>query len=699
MITSFVCERLPGCNAESLDAYLRGLGFFLLAGRVDASVRGWWDDRGILNLASPGVDAIAHWIAEDVLAGGHLIAPVCTPWRGSAGRNQRFVDLRNCAEEWELDWFDACALPRVAESEERTAGRAERSDRENNPLLGQGGGFGRSEVAAAYEDAVRTLRRSRLAAAALGDALLSLLRGEALNGAVARNLSVKKAVLGAYQSGRATGPGLSSRDVEPTRQDSRTNAWDLILVVQGLRVFRGVATRRPEPTARVQGSFPLVTRARPIGTAPVGALELREDSPDTYELLAPLWSEPCSPRVFRHLLGTARLRTGRGVARDTLDAVLVQAATAARGLGFDRLVRFAFVPGSDPRYRYAVRRGSVGARGLRAARAALEEIVPFLRHLDRVVREEPPALVVARRRLEEALAALGIERPGMPADWASQARQTQEVLIALAVAQPAAARASREDYLPAPSLSSRWLHLANDGSPEYRLARALVAGLTAGGASLLRSTMLPQRESEGRWVLDPQPSPPDLERVSDPVGTLVWLVLRAIRRRDRSGSLTRLGQARLEDVALLLSGALGDDGERRLLLLAAALAGIWQGEPPSPYRDSDPEPLGIGADVARLLLAAQPADDEDPDELAWLERSERLASLLVAGRHHAARVAADRELRRRGLELLATPPLGSPLPSDPSRLALAVLLPLDPEQRSALARAVSVTLIPTLEGG
>ncbi len=696
-MSQLVCERLSGCNAESLAAYLRALGFFFLAGRVEPSIRTWWDDGGILNLASPGVDTIARRIAEDVLAGGNLIAPVRTPWRGSAGKNQGFVDLRNLAEERELDWFDACALPRAVESEDQRVGRAERSERENNPLLGQGGGFGRSEVAAAHEDAVRRLRRSRLDARVLADALLCLLRGEAISGAVSKKLSTTKAVLGAYQSGRATGPGLSSRDVEPTKQDSRTNAWDLILVIEGLRAFRGVPTRRPEPTARVQGSFPLVTRARPIGTAPVGAFELREDSPDTYELLAPLWSEPCSPRVLRHLLGTARLRTGRGVARDSLDAVLVQAARAARGLGFDRLVRFAFVPGSDPRYRYAVRRGSMRARGLRAARAALEEIVPFLRRLDRAVREEPPALVVARRRLEDALAAFGIERPGIPADHALHAGQAQEVLTALALAEPAAARASRVD-LDAPSLSPRWFHIADDGSPEYRLACALVAGLTTGSASLLRSTILPQRESEGRWVLDPQASPPNLERVGDPVSTLVSLVLLAIRRRDRSGSLTRLGAARMEDVALLLSGTIGGDGERRLLLLAAALAGIWQGEPSGPYRDTAREPAGLGADVARLLLAAQPADDEDPHELAWLERAERLSSLLVAGRHDAARVAADRELRRRGLELLATPPLGSPPPSSPGHLALAVLLPFDPKQRNALARVVSVTLTPTLKG-
>ena len=690
-------ERLLGCNADSLDAYLRGLGFFLLAGCLEPSVRAWWDESQTLNLAScEGVDDLAQRIAKAVSEDGGLITLIGTPWRGRAGKNKSFVDLRNSAEEGELDWFDACALPRLVHSEERSTGRAERSDRENNPLLGQGGGFGRSEMAAAHTKAVKMLTSCGLHTNALAKALAALVRGQPIDDTVSRKLSINKAVLGAYQSGRATGPGLSARDVEPTNQRARTNAWDLVLVIEGLRLFRGIPTRRPEPTGRVQGSFPLVSKARAIATTSERAVDLRKDSHDTFELLAPLWSCPCSARVLRHLVGTARLRTGRGVARDTLDAVLVQASIAAQGLGFDRLVRFAFVPGSDPRYRYAVRRGTVRARGLRAARAALEEIVPFLRRLDRAVREEPPAFVVARRRLEDALAAFGTDRSALATDRAFQARQAQEVLIALAMMELPAARACREE-VAAPDLSDRWSDLADDGSPEYRLARALVGGLTAGSTSLLRTVILPQRESQGRWVLDPHASIPDLRRVSDPLGTLVSLVLLAIRRRDRRASITRAGGTPMEDLARLLSGTIGETGRRRLLLLAAALAGIRLGnQTKKPFRNRDPESIGLGAETARLLLAAQQEENEDPEELAWLERAERLASLLLSRRCDAARVAADRELRRRGLSLLSPPPLGAPLPSHPSCLALAVLVPLDPDQRKRVARVVSITPTPAL---
>jgi len=56
-------------------------------------------------------------------------------------------------------------------------------------------------------------------------------------------------------------------------------------------------------------------------------------------------------------------------------------------------------------------------------------------------------------------------------------------------------------------------------------------------------------------------------------------------------------------------------------------------------------------------------------------------------------VAADRELRRRGLELLPPPPLDSPSSSRLPRLAFAVLLPFGSHQRQALAEKVSVTSI------
>jgi CRISPR-associated protein Csx17 len=691
-MTGLVEERLSGCTADSLDSYLRGVGFFLLAGNVEPSVRAWWDEEGVMWLASPGLEALAASVAKDILEKAPSIR---TPWRGEAGRGKDFALLRNAAAEEELDWFDSCALPRLnAVGDDDST--SERSDHDNNPSLGEGASFGRGEIATAHQDALERLRKAQGNPAELSGALIDLTLGRAIESKAVARLTTRTKALGAYQSGRATGPGLSAHDVKPTDQHARTSAWDVVLILRGLRAFRGVISRRPEPGARIQASFPMVVRSRPAATGPEGVIELREDPPRTFELLAPLWSTPCTSRSLRHLLTGARLRTRRGVGRDTLDAVLIQAAAAASGLGFDRLVRFAFVP-VDPRKpaRYAVRRGEVRARNLEAARRALEEIVVrFLRPLEREVRAESAqrALLVAQRRLEDVLAGFGqpLRAPGHP-----PAREAQEALISVALLETPAARAAPD--LAAPRLSSAWFCLADDRSAEFRLARSLVAGFSDARASLVRETLLPQRRAEsGQFVLDATRTPPELERVADPLAVLVELVLAALRRTEQY-DLTRAGSTPLDALAALLSGALGGEGERRLALLAAALAGIHPSGAP-PAHEQDPAAHGLGADVARLLLAAQSAEGEDGADTRALERAAALASLLLAGRTHAARIAADRELRRRGLELLPTPAAGAPSPR-PALLALAVLLPLDERARASLERVVALTPIAIQEGG
>lgn len=704
---TLVTERLAGCTAESLDSYLRGLGFFLLAGEVEPSVHAWWDEDGVLWL---GCTSTLDDLVDRVVSNVRDAPPsLRMPWRGEGGRELDFISVRNQAHDSELDWFDACALARPADVAESRARARERSDRENNPLLGQGGSFGRSDPEAAYRDALAAISSDKVAMTDLATALIAALRGNPPGTRLARLLSTTRSVLGAYQSGRATAPGSSIRDVEPTRQPTRSSVWDVILVFTGLRLFRGGLTRRPDSRARAQASFPFLARSRPIGTAPGGLHELRVDDPQAFEFLAPLWSSPCSPRTLWRLLPAARLRLRYGIAQDTLDAVLVQAGRAAHGLGFDRLVRFALVAGADPRYRFAVHRGTVHARGLRAAQLALDEILPFLRELDRAVREVPPSLAVARRQVDDALAAFGRRRrlPDALNASDSEAMQTQEVLIALAALQTAAARAvpDRERLFEPPRLSSRWFRHADDGSPVFRLARSFVAGLSDDQACLLRETLLPQRHDSGRFVLDAARTPPDLDRVSDPLAVLVELALAALRRNPRQ-RLACDGSTRLFDLTLLLSGALGGESERRFALLCAALAGVHPTKPRAPSPE-DPLALGIGTDVARLLLAAQPgrsptgtgspatADETATDALG---RMTTLASLLLAGRVDLARTAADRELRRRGLDPLPLPPQVTP-PLRPARLALAVLLPFGDRERALLERVVTVTPIATPEGG
>lgn len=706
-------ERLPGCNSETLDSYLRGVGFFLLVGDVEPAVRAWWDEDGVLWFGCPST--LDELVALAVAKVRRDPPPLRTPWRGKGGRDLGFVDTRNGATDFDLDWFDACALARPVQMTGTPAGARELSNRMDNPLLGQGGAFGNVKSEDAYRDAIE--RIEKLSDEETASGLLAAIRGQPLEQRLAKKISVEKKVLGAYQSGRGTGPGASSQDRKATDQKARTSAWDILLVLNGLRAFRGSLARRPDPGAREQASFPLVVQSQPIGTGPGGIHELRSDVKNVngrriepFEFLAPLWSTPCTSRPLRKLVWSARVRLPRAVAHDTLDAILVQASCGAQGLGFDRLVRFALILGQDPTKpaRFAVRRGEIHALGQAAARLAVDEILPFLRDLEREVAHtgagEAPAIAIARRRLDDALASFA--RPASsPGGTTSEAASAQEALMALAALQtPAAWTIESDRALEPPRLSSRWFRSADDGSPVFRLARSLLAGLSDDRATLVRETLLPQRRDDDRFLLDPARTPTDLERVSDPLAVLVHLILTALRRA-RPRDLPRAGSTSVGDLAVLLSGSLGREEERRLALLCAALADVHPSEL-SAARPGDPLRFGIGADVARLLLAAQPAAGvssaasatrADKARADTLEPMTTLASLLLAGRVDVARRVADRELRRRGLDLLPLPPRPAPSPR-PAALALAVLLPFDEQARSPLERACSVLPVATTGG-
>lgn len=702
-MTDLVIERLPGCNADSLDAYLRGLGFFLLAGQIEPSVRAWWDKDDLLWIASRvELDELSRRVNDWITEGG--ASPVATPWRGNQAKGG-FIQLRNECDEGFLSWFDACSVPRPPKRLERKPSipSGPLGEKENNPLLGEGGGYGNTRLEAAQKKALERIRTAGADVSVRG--IVALLLGEARAEVETRRVSIKGlAPLTVYQSGRGTGPGSSAVDRPPTEQRAHTqvNAWDVLLLLEALRLFRGAPTRRYESATAVQSSFPLVVRARPIGTDTVGSLNLRSDGADTFEFLAPLWPQPCTARTLGHLIGKARIRTRRGVAAtDTIDAALVQAGNDIRDFGFDRLVRFALLPAGD-QGRQAVKRGIVMARGLMAARHALEDVVSFLRDVERDIPKDdatrPTGFRLAMRRQEDALVALAQPCPRAHAEYQHpDEKKAQKILIALSILQPYAGRTC--PTLAAPRLSTSWFKLTDDRSPEYRLARALVGRLATEQACLLRTVLLPQRENDhGRWILDPAVAPPDLERVSEPLASLASAALLALRR-SRGEDLHPSGVARLRDLALLLSGALASGGEQRLALLAATLAGVQPARYEPRSTAIDPRLVGLDSATARLLLACQPSQDEGVGDPAVFERAEELAALVLRGNLSAAHVAADRELRRRQLDLLPLPLLRAADAAASARLALACLLPLDEMTRDALGRLISVTPTHAFEGG
>lgn len=723
-------RRLEGCHARSLDAYLRGLGLLFAADAVVDDLRSAWSEDGVLIIYSTeDLDALVLRLVEAAVTDTERVfGSIATPWRGKAGRERSFAQLRNEAPDAALAWFDACALPRLD-------GRGS-SDKRNNPLLGQGGGFGRSELAAAFADAGTLLIKRAGKPEALERALAALLSDEPLERRDARAVAVSNKVLGAYQSGRATGPGASRVDVEPTGQRASTSAWDLMLVIAGLSAFSGSTSRRPDPGATIQASFPLLVRARAAGLDDANARQLRTDGDDTYELLAPLWSAPARLPVVYRRLATLRLRAGGSIARDAAEATVAHAAVSARGVGFDRLVRFVLAAPSDPRYRYALRRGVILARGSRAADLVARDMVPFLRAVDARPPKgdrRPEGLARARHGLDEA--AVRVAR----ADPQEQAQALRALVVALVAFERIAARTYEERSLaslPLARLGRAWQRaMAAGDDADWRLSRSLAWAASVGGSSWLRAELLPHRRTEktsrpgpddgaqrGRgaastqaaemvWRLDSDHGSEDLLHSSQPLVTLLRSAI-AVARSPRDELDFAAASARLSDVAALL-GSDGPAGDMRLVEATIAAARL-DAPPDTPERAPGETPArhGIGRALAVVLLAGQPAGDretleEGADEsrgtsephATVMARRAELAQLALAGAntrgdasagrsaHASGRAAllrlANRELWRRGLDV--APPAADALTSLPSeRLAAALLLGVEAGATEAL---------------
>jgi hypothetical protein len=691
---------LPGLHAGALDAYLRALGTMRVSERVVPGLRWSWTERETLEVhGALSADELAGQIAARVGEDRSLLAPVSTPWRGAGGKDVAFRDLRNGADERLLDWFDACAVPRAERDE--TGSR-------HNPLLGQGGGFGRSEIADAFEAAV-----ARLVAPARPErverALRATLAGTALDRADAKAVAVAKKAIGAYQSGRATGPGASASDTAPTMQKATTSAWDLVLVLEGLRAFRGAPTRRSE---RSQASFPLLARAQAVGLDAANAHQDREE--DGFEVLVPLWSAPSRAATVMAVIGRARLRladrNGPRIADDALEALLSQTAVAVGGLGFDRCVRFALHAPSDPRYRYAVRRGAVAARGSRDASDAARTLLPFVRAQ---ARAEPhgdqrtAAHGRAEHELREALAGLGVPPPG--AGGRTRVRRLLAALVALELIASRAHPHDALDRLELPELGREWDRAATRRDPgerpdaadrEWDVARALASTARLGDdpdrrrASWLRPLLLPHRTVPRGWRLTSEHTVPDLTRSARPADVLLD---RAIRHALRpSAGIPAPATPRGVDVptleVLLAAGGIDPDAVARLAAPAARLAVAAPRPAPEPV--ASPR-AWEGATLASVLLASQPADDEPDDSQpgaphAALARRARLAALARAGQLEALVRQAAAELWSRDLAV----PLHSAAALcdvDPCRLALALLVPVDSAARHALRRAAELT--------
>ena len=353
--------------------------------------------------------------------------------------------LRACLPDAALDWLDAAL--------------ALSGDRLNFPqLLGTGGNDGRLDftnnfmqrLASTFdiatgkpkEDAGRLLRTSLFADGTWG---------------------FHNVAIGQFAPGAVGGPNASTG----YEADSNVNPWDFVLALEGAIMFAGAATRRHQ--AELGASFPFTVRLTGAGW---GGVSDSDEENARAEFWAPLWDQPAGHRELEGLLKEGRAVLNGKTARDGLDFARA-AASLGTSRGVSGFVRYGFVMRSGKAYLAAplgtLRVGSRTAEGVELISDL--DASGWLSRIRRLARDKgtPARARTAVKHLEDALFAMS-EAHVSP-------RSVQSALGALGdlVGWLRDNRDAPGKISPPPRLSYKWVRMANDETPEYRVAAALAS--------------------------------------------------------------------------------------------------------------------------------------------------------------------------------------------------------------------------------
>ncbi len=532
---------LEGCTSEPLMGYLKALGVLrLVSEQMDPQVRGYWRD-GVFALETElDGDALAKFFRAE-----YKPTPIVVPWSGGdffAVRDEpkvvRFTKTPTASAI--IEAFLATDSPRLAgyrrtirealmamkalgitqkahiEGTSKKKAKAELLARLRavlpdeflgwfdaavqvadetftfNSLLGSGGGSdGNTHFSDNFMqnlwDCLPEFDEQRSRAGEPPDL------GNALFGIPARTLRPKRTA-SLFDSGAVGGPNAGVG----LERDSLLNPWNFILALEGCICLAGAVAKRQHVNLGPSPAFPFAVRMTATG---FGSGVDKEQGQN--EIWLPLWHRSLSYRELEYLLETGRSEVGKRSARTGLDF-----ARAVAGIGVDA--------GIDAFARYAIVRGRVGGDNYNTAVSAglfavgrnpqvglLEQLDAWLNQLNTAIDEESPARFrSARRRIETAIFAFckngGPERA---AEIVGAIGAAERELAVGGYAQKVPKGGTRPRINPLSRLAAEWMEAANDGSPEFRLARGL-AFLNPGtkGTGPIRRYLEPVERKGHSWV-------------------------------------------------------------------------------------------------------------------------------------------------------------------------------------------------------
>ncbi len=716
---------LRGCTPEPLMAYLKALGIFRsVSEQKDANARAWWKNDTFFLRSTLDHDALLEFFLEE-----YRPTPIVSPWNGGSGfypkgnstavetinavratdsprmaeyrqtvriarqilddmgidekpskdKTNILAKCRNLLPDFSIDWLDAAYV-------------LTSNDPVYTPILGTGGNDGRLDFSIHFmSNSILAMTGMEIGKKPSKRVDPEKRRKGWLETSLfdEGNTPLVNRPVGQFNPGGAGGSNASSG----FQGGAMLDPWDYVLMFEGALLFAGAAARRLSQRTSTKAVFPFTVdnSAAGYGTS----TDSEYGGASRAEFWAPIWDRPANLDELSHLVSEGRAQLGRRQVASGTDF-----ARAVAGLGTERGInqfqRYGFMVRNGLSY-LAAPLGRFYIRNDRdtAQRAnVLFDLDSWLESLRRnTTGSSPPAgLGTAMKRIETSI--IDFCQRGRPQDL-------QNVLVEVGHMERWLAKSSIGDRVrPLNSLSRDWLEHADDGSPEFRLARSL--------ASILREPpsgeqkIGPIRENlepvdTGRGVTWNASSTSFVWNTGDPLSNMLAVLDRRVMDGQRRGiegghpPLDSYYSARLRDITDFLN----DDVDiQRVADLALPLSFIRH----SHRRDSNnanmprrqlDAPFALPPAYATMKLTLLPRMFECEAfgiGETTIRAEPRMLALLRAGRIHDAYEVAYRRLVSSGLQPLSADPGIKDRSELGRRLAAALLFPLDKTSNKALAQ-------------
>lgn len=477
-------HHLTGCAPTPLAFYLKGLGVLRVVGEQrDPAARGWWQDEHFCLLTILDRAELERFFLEE-----YSPTPAFNPWGGRSGF---YAGSSERAARTALETIENSALPRLASF--RAAIRDVRSavarsgpgkpdtDEAKFSLITHL----RKELRGAGEDwlsAVMALVGEDYRAPALmgtgGNegsgsytsnyfrAVVGCVVDRSFDHALGLFASASPAQVGALRAYSWAG---SFGQFLPGREGS---AWDFLLAIEGAALFRSTVAVRSGATLNsvrfLASPFYFAPHSAGSGSSAASdefSVSKGRRSPGRGEQWFPLWQVPARLPEIEAILAEGRCSLGRRQAGRPLEAArAVSRLGVARGI--TTFVRYGYLQRNNMSLHLAVPLGRVVVRHREHARL-VDDLASWLNHLQWLARRKgaPERLSRAERRLADAIFAI-LNHDDSQDRW-------QAVLRAAVAVEAIQVNGAGIEAGPIPPLAPEWLSAGDDGSPEWRLARAL----------------------------------------------------------------------------------------------------------------------------------------------------------------------------------------------------------------------------------